>query len=155
MKKKIIFLVILIISGLIILSACDKKNDDTVDDNVDMNLINKVSARFDEIFLAFNEKRFDDYVAYYRIDDEQKNMILTGLNESLEYDYDTKYEIRNVLAFPAGDDGLISATILYYAITTSGGESFIVEDTMYYKLAEENGSLFISSYESGPQRVIE
>ena len=155
MKKKIIFLIVLIISGLIILSACDNNNDNAVDDNVDMDLINKVSARFDEIFLAFNEKRFDDYVSYYRIDEEQKNMILTGLKDSLEYDYETKYEIRNVLAFPAGDDGLISATILYYAITNAGGESFIVEETMYYKLMEESGNLFISSYESGPQRVIE
>jgi len=149
MKNKIIFMIILIISSVMILSACENNND-----NSEFELSEKVSARFDEIFLAFNEKRFDDYVSYYRIDEDQKNMMLTGLKSGVENNYDTKYEIRNVVAFK-GDDGEISATIIYYFISNFDGDSFIIEETMYYKLMEEDGKFFISSYESGPQRVID
>ena len=151
--KKIIYLIIFLMSALILLSACENQNA-AIPDDVDIDLINKVSARFDEIFLAYNEQRFEDYLSYYKIDDEQKNLLLESLKANVEL-FTSKYEIRNVMAF-TGDDGVISATILYYAISTdSDNKSTIVEETMYYKLTEENGNLFIASYESGPVTLVE
>jgi len=140
-------------SALILLSACENGNSD-ISDGVDMDLIKKVSERFEEIYLAYNEQRFEDYVSYYKIDDDQKNLILEGLQANIEY-FESKYEIRNVFA-SMSDDGVISATIVYYSISkNSVGASFIVEETMYYNLVEENGKLFIASYELGAQTLVE
>lgn len=155
MTKKIVFTIILLFSTLILLYSCkDETDSPDIPEGIDMDLIQQVSVRFDEIYLAFNEKRFDDYISYYKIDDEQKNLMLESLKTNGAM-FDSKYEIRNVVASKS-DDGVISATIVYYAISSNtNGQSTIIEETMYYKLTEENGNIYISSYEAGPQRLIE
>lgn len=155
MTKKIVFTIIIILSALILFASCkDEPESPDIPDGIDMDLIQRVSVRFEEIYLAFNEKRFDDYIAYYKIDDEQKNLMLESFNTNSEL-FESKYEIRNVVAFES-DEGIISATIVYYIISSNtNGQSTIIEETMYYKLIEENGNLYISSYEAGPQSLIE
>jgi|GEM_PF-5829484 hypothetical protein len=158
MVKKFIYVIIFLMSALIIFSGCENKdanvNDADIPDNINMSLIDRVGKRFEEIYLAYNEQRFDDYISYYRIDEDQKNGILEAVKGGAE-SYTSRYEIRNVLAFE-NEGGDITATIVYYTISSiPDGETFIIEETMYYTLIEENGNLFISSFELGAQTLVE
>lgn len=154
MNKKFLLAIFCLITTIFIFSSCDKPVDADIPDGVDIDLINKVSDSFDEIFLLYNDKKFDEYVNYYLIDDEQKQLMLDGLNANSEF-YDSKYEIRNVYASYT-DDGNINATIVYYAISTNtNGDSTIIEETMYYNLIENDGKISILSYEAGPANLVE
>lgn len=154
MNKKFLLAIFCLITTIFIFSSCDKPVDADIPDGVDIDLINKVSDSFDEIFLLYNDKKFDEYVNYYLIDDEQKQLMLDGLNANSEF-YDSKYEIRNVYAAYT-DDGNINATIVYYAISTNtNGDSTIIEETMYYNLIENDGKISILSYEAGPANLVE
>lgn len=154
MNKKLLLAMVFLIAAIFTFSSCDKLTVAEIPDDVDIDIINKVADAFDEIFLLYNNKQFDEYVDCYLIDDEQKQLMLDALNTNIEF-YDSKYEIQNVFAAYA-DDGNINATIVYYAISTNtNGDSTIIEETMYYKLMDDNGIISILSYEAGPATLVE
>jgi len=163
-KRSLIF----IIASLIIFSlfGCTGKdsgsNDDagsnaSAENHSDDKLKNDVSDFFKEMYACFNEKRFDDYLTYLNITDENvRTNMLNGFKNSTQY-YETKSEIEN-LAVTQFENGVINVSI--YLITTS----VVLEDEdavptklreiMYFNI-EENGDTFsVKNFVAGGSELI-
>ena len=152
--KRIILIGLAII--MILMVSCKKNEEDEMNyDNLDKTLIERVGDSFSAMIKALNDKDYDKYISYYRISEEEKNLIIE-IHKSSSNDFKQEYSIYNVLAFE-NEDGTISATVVIDNKSTSIANKVVskLREYTYYTLIEENGKFYIESYEIGMTQTLD
>ena len=143
-KKAIsVFFAIICISGLLMMSSCDRQK-------------NEFKEYFTEFYTYFNDSEFEKYVDYFiRYEDEKKAEMLSNLNGSAEF-Y-KNYYIIDKLSYETVSDGRTLVTVdvidkcVFYkdTITKEVYENKLIryaKKNYQYIMSYENGNWIIDDY---------
>ena len=128
------------------------------DSSSDSKLTADVKEFFDEVYLCFNEHRFEDYLTYLNVtDDTVRANMLGSFNNAIKY-YETVCEIEDI-AVKQFDDGVINVAIslINTSTTISDTESAPVKirEIIYYNLEQNGDSYTVKNFASGGSQLIQ
>lgn len=159
-KNKIIItagLLLTILACLLLLASCKTEGSDNTgtNDEWDKKLVDQVSNTFEKMYKAFNERDFYRYISFYHTGEDDQNRLKEELT-LLSQQFDTTYQIKNVVA-KKDENGIINATVVTHSTSTSGGTKTVISETMYYTLEEDPNTkdLYIISYSVGESDIVD
>ena len=123
----------------------------------DSALTSDVRKFFDELYLCFNEHRFEEYLTYLNVtDDTMRANMLGSFNNATQY-YETVCEIEDI-AVRQFDDGLINVALsLINTSKTIGDEESApvkIREIIYYNLEANGDSFTVKNFTSGGSQLI-